>query len=139
MMVCGGCGSGISAQEKHKKLADGSVVRYVYYGCTRGKDINCKERYIEEKELVSQLNFIIDKIDLDESGIGEYFNKEFARYQKSNEVITGRLDEKIDVDINVKKYIKYSLENGTIYEKRAMLSCIRSKLVLLDKIITVRN
>ncbi|HWC57656.1 MAG TPA: recombinase family protein [Candidatus Paceibacterota bacterium] len=42
MMMCGLCGSGISADEKFKKLKNGEVARYVYYGCTKNKDKNCK-------------------------------------------------------------------------------------------------
>ncbi|NCC93145.1 MAG: hypothetical protein EOM10_07650 [Opitutae bacterium] len=47
-MKCGHCGSGITAEEKFKKLLDGSVRRYVYYGCGRSKNQNCKNGYIRE-------------------------------------------------------------------------------------------
>ena len=41
LMSCGLCGSGITADEKFKKLNDGSTNRHVYYKCTRSRD---KER-----------------------------------------------------------------------------------------------
>jgi len=37
LMVCGLCGSGISAEEKYKQLKDGTSARYIYYGCGRSK------------------------------------------------------------------------------------------------------
>jgi DNA invertase Pin-like site-specific DNA recombinase len=42
LMTCGLCGSGISADEKFKKLKDGGANRHVYYGCTKasGTDVN---------------------------------------------------------------------------------------------------
>jgi len=45
MMTCGLCGSGVCADEKFKKLKDGSVNRHIYYGCSRSKDKNCKCGY----------------------------------------------------------------------------------------------
>ena len=41
MITCGLCESGITADEKFKKLKDGSTNRYVYYGCTKFKDKDC--------------------------------------------------------------------------------------------------
>jgi DNA invertase Pin-like site-specific DNA recombinase len=38
LMTCGLCGSGICADEKFKKLKDGSINRHVYYGCTKSKN-----------------------------------------------------------------------------------------------------
>jgi len=53
-MVCGLCGSGITADEKFKRPQNGKVHRYVYYGCSKSKDRNCKCSYIEEKTLIQQ-------------------------------------------------------------------------------------
>jgi site-specific DNA recombinase len=38
LITCRDCGSGITADEKFKKLKDGGVNRHVYYMCTRAKD-----------------------------------------------------------------------------------------------------
>ena len=51
-----------------KNLKDGSVNKYIYYGCTRARDINCKGGYIEEKVLIAQLLELMDKIDLRKLG-----------------------------------------------------------------------
>jgi hypothetical protein len=82
MFTCGACGSGVSAQEKYKNLKDGSVNKYIYYGCTKFKDKECKEGYIEEKVLMIQLLEIIDKIDLDKSGLKKKLEIEIERHKK---------------------------------------------------------
>lgn len=43
LIRCGHCGSGISADEKFKKLKDGGVNRHVYYFCTKARNIDCKK------------------------------------------------------------------------------------------------
>jgi len=39
-------GSEISAEEKWKKLKDGTHVKYIYYSCNGARDGNCKNHYI---------------------------------------------------------------------------------------------
>ena len=68
-MTCGLCGSGITADEKFKKQQNGNVHRYVYYGCTKVRDSNCKCGYINEVDLLKQFEELMDKIDIDEIGI----------------------------------------------------------------------
>jgi len=50
-MVYGYCGSGISAEEKYKKLRDGTNVKHIYYGCTRAR--HCKNKYLREEDLIA--------------------------------------------------------------------------------------
>lgn len=69
LMSCGLCGSGISAEEKYKPKKDGSHARYVYYGCSRARDRNCKNPYIREEELITKLIGLLDTIDVNELGI----------------------------------------------------------------------
>jgi len=70
LITCGLCGSGITAEEKYKKLkSNGLTVRYVYYGCTRSRDIHCKCGYIREEELIKQLIDLMDKLEIDKSFI----------------------------------------------------------------------
>ena len=45
MMTCGLCGSGICADEKFKKYKNGTITRYVYYGCTKARGADCKCGY----------------------------------------------------------------------------------------------
>ena len=59
LFTCGYCGSGISAEEKYKQLKDGTHARYIYYSCSRARDRHCKNKYIREEELITELLKII--------------------------------------------------------------------------------
>lgn len=134
MLTCGACSSGVTAQEKLKSLKDGSVAKYIYYGCTRARNINCKEGYIEEKVLISQLTEIIDRIDLDRSGIKKKLEAEIERHKKFHSGIMGKADESYSVkDADIRNYAKYLLTEGSIFEKRDLLMCLKSKINLIDK------
>ena len=137
LMECGLCGSGISACEKFKKHKNGNVHRYVYYKCTQGKDKNCKGQYIEEKDLVKQLEKIIDQTDLNEIGVKEKINKEITRFKKFQKVLLGS-DERVQVrEIDIKNYARFILKEGEESEKRELLSCLKSKISLNDKKISI--
>ena len=120
---------------KFKKLNDGTIKKYIYYGCTRGKDKKCKERYVEEKELIKQLMGLVDKISLNKLGIKEKIELELERYNKFRYGVLElkKEEEEKQKDIDIKNYAKYILKNGNLYEKRDLLSCLRSRLVLKDR------
>lgn len=136
LMICGLCQSGISACEKWKNHKNGNVHRYVYYGCTKNKDKDCKCGYIEEKDLISQFTTLVDKIDLDEIGMKEKIKIEVERFKKFQKNLLG-VKEKVEVgDIDIRNYAKYILKDGTDLEKRELLSCMKSKISLKNKIVS---
>ena len=137
LMKCGHCGSGITADEKFKKLSNGSVRRYVYYGCTRSRDLNCKCGYLREEELVKQLINILDEIDMDKLGIQGQFKEEVERYYRFSKGVLGinNKDFEKQKEIDIKNYAKYLLKEGSILEKRELLSNLQSKLVIKNKMI----
>ncbi len=137
MMTCGLCGSGISADEKFKKQQNGNIHRYVYYGCTKARDKDCKCGYIEEKELIKQFAELLDKIDIDEIGIREKLKFEVERVKKFQQGVLG-IKEKITVgDIDIRNYAKYILREGQDIEKRELLGCLRGKILLNNKVISL--
>lgn len=135
LIKCGHCGSGITADEKYKKQKNGNVHRYVYYGCTRSRDLHCKGGYIREEELINQLAALFDKIDINELGIQYKFEEEVSRYRKFRKNILGlERDKEVDREkIDIRTYAKYILREGTIVEKRQLLANIRSWLKLKNK------
>ena len=134
LLSCGACGSGITAQEKFKNLKDGSIAKYIYYGCTHSRNVNCKEGYIEEKVLISQLTEVIDGIDLDRSGIKKKLEAEIERHKKFHSGIMGKADESYSVkDADIRNYAKYLLTEGSIFEKRDLLACVKSRITLRNK------
>lgn len=130
MFICGGCGSGITAEEKQKPLKDGSIKKYIYYRCTHSKNLRCKEASIREEVLIDQLSEIIDTIDLDELGMRMKLEEEVSRYQKFTSGVFGQQAAPAMLGVDVRRYAKYVLREGTKDEKHELLSCLKSKMIL---------
>jgi len=129
-MKCGLCGSGVSATEKFKKLKDGTHNRHVYYGCTKAKDKNCKNQYINEIELIKQLQKLVDNMDLNKSGVKTKIQNEVKRFKKFQQTLLGNnTDVKVE-DVDVRNYVKFILKEGEADEKREFLNNLESGLVL---------
>ncbi|MGE4443482.1 MAG: recombinase family protein [Candidatus Altimarinota bacterium] len=134
MMKCGNCGSGITAHEKFKKLANGKILSYVYYNCTKARNLDCKERVIEENELIKQLIEMIEKLKIHEIEISSKLREEVERYN-SFQALFGKTQTMKNVakNVQIKDYIKYLLREGERDEKREVLSYIKSDLFIRDK------
>jgi len=140
LITCGLCGSSICADEKFKKLASGGTAHYIYYGCNRSKDLQCKCGYIREEELIKQLVDIIDQLDLKESEVLKKYEGEMIRLKKFQQTILGvtkKMEPESELDL--KLYAKYILENGGLHEKREFLGSINSEILLTHKILTVKR
>ncbi len=137
IMTCALCGSGICADEKFKKLKDGSVNRHVYYGCTKSKDKDCKCGYIKETDLIQQFVKILTHINLNEIGMREKIKYEVERIKKFQQSILG-IKQQIQVkDVDIRDYAKFILKDGTVEEKRELLTCFKSKILLKEKNICI--
>lgn len=139
LMTCGLCGSGVCADEKFKKQKNGNVHRHVYYGCTRSKDMNCRGGYVNEPDLIKQFEQLIDTIDLNEIGIKDKLKSEVERFKKFQQIALGIRDNIQSDDIDVRNYARYVLHYGTNIEKRELLSCLKSKIILTEKKISLVN
>jgi DNA invertase Pin-like site-specific DNA recombinase len=139
LITCGHCGSGVTAEEKYKKLKDGTINRYVYYGCTRSRNLHCKGGYIREEELIDQLIKTMDQIDINEIGMKHKFEEEVARLTKFQKSFFGEAHIKKQKDIDLRSYAKYLLKEGSVIEKRELLACMKSRFVMTAKILTLRN
>lgn len=140
LLVCGYCGSGISAEEKYKDLKNGTQAKYVYYGCGRSKDRNCKNKYIQEPELISELLKIIDKVSLNEIGIKAKMEEEIKRFNIFQRSILNTKEKfEYPTEANVKNYVKYILKEGSKTEKREVLGNLRSRITYKDKELSLIN
>lgn len=140
LFTCGYCGSGISAEEKWKELKDGTNAKYVYYSCSRARDRNCKNKYIREEELITELLKILDKVDINELGMRQKLEDEIARFnifQRSVLQTTVKSDK--DHVTDIRNYAKYILKEGTVMEKRELLANLRSRIVYKDKELKLNN
>ncbi|KKR15346.1 MAG: Recombinase [Parcubacteria group bacterium GW2011_GWC1_39_29] len=137
LMSCKLCGSGVCADEKFKKQKNGNIHRYVYYGCTKKRDLTCTSGYIKEEDLVIQFQNLLNIIDLNEIGIKDKLRGEVERFKKFHYMFLGT-KEKISIDdINIRNYAKYLLAEGTDTEKRELMSCFKSKILLANKIVAL--
>lgn len=135
LIKCGLCGSGITAEEKFKNLKDNTTARYVYYGCNRSRNRDCKGGYLREEDLILQLSEIIDEIDLDKIGISNRMKQDLDRHAKFQIAVLGipPKDMPRKSQIDAKSYLKYILKYGAAAEKREILSCIKSTILMKDK------
>lgn len=138
LMTCGLCGSTVTANEKFKPKENGTISRYVYYGCSRFRDRNCKSGYMREESLIEQLAGLMDIIDLDEISIKEKIKNEIERNRKFQLGLLGVKEKTIKAgDIDIRNYAKYILRDGTATEKRELLTCLRSRVTMAEKRISI--
>lgn len=116
-------------EEKHRKLKNGSFNMHVYYGCTKYNDLHCKCGYIKKEDLIEQLSGMMDKLIMDDSEIKQKIECEIKRYKKFRYGVLGlkESNEKIEETLDHKKYAKYILSQGTIEEKRELISNLKGK------------
>lgn len=139
LFTCGYCQSGISAEEKYKQLKNGTTAKYIYYGCSRARDRNCKNKYIREEELITELLKIIDKVNINELGMRQKLLDEIKRFNKLQKIVNNKTGQALveENDVNIRQYAKYLLKEGSVVEKRELLANLRSRLVYKDKKITL--
>ena len=134
LMICGLCGSGVTGEEKFKQLANGTVTRYVYYGCTDGKRTGCRNPYIREDKLVESLIRIIDNIDMNELGIKNKFQEEISRYNHFRKMVLKIGDKPLDQDeVDIRAYAKYVLREGNMEERRELLALLKGRVKVQEK------
>ena len=85
--------------------------------------------------MIEQLTQVIDKLDINDLGLKHQFNEEIERYYKFSKGLLGLKDADFNKQksIDMKNYAKYVLREGSIIEKREVLGCLESKLVMMDK------
>lgn len=139
MMTCRLCGSGICADEKFKKYKNGTVTRYVYYGCTKARGADCKCGYTEEKDILRQFEELIDIISLNEIEVKEKIKSDLDRFSKMQKFFLGIKDKIALPNVDIRGYAKYVLREGTNEEKREMLRCLKSRIYLAEKRISLEK
>ena len=134
LIHCGLCGSGVCAEEKFKKLKNGKVLHYVYYGCNRSRDRHCKCGYIREARLIKDLMDQIDSLSLNDKSVRKKFQAEFNRATRFQRKFLGskKIETKVS-ELDIKSYVKHVLSEGSVEEKRELLGEIENKLVLRDR------
>jgi site-specific DNA recombinase len=139
LFTCGLCGSGITADEKFKKLKGGGTNRHIYYKCTKVRDIKCKNGYLNETDLVLQLSKVIDKLDFNKVAIKEKVVDEVNRFKKFQNRLLKSQTQILFKEIDLKDYVKFILEDGDPTEKREILSCFKNRLTISGREIVLKD
>jgi hypothetical protein len=138
LITCGLCGSTFSAEEKYKQLKDGTVAKYIYYGCGRARDLHCKNTYLREEELIDQLIQALDQVDFNNLGIQYRFEEELKRFNKFQRGVLGLNGSKVlHEEVDLRTYAKYILKEGTGAEKRELMGCFKSKIKITKGILVI--
>jgi len=138
LFTCGYCQSGISAEEKWKQLKDGTHAKYIYYSCARSRDRNCKNKYIREEDLITELLKILDKVNINELGMRQKLEDEIARFNIFQRSVLGATEKlQTNKETDIRNYAKYILKEGAVTEKRELLANLRSRIIYKDKVLTL--
>lgn len=135
LFKCGTCGSGVTAEEKIKRCAGNTTRRYVYYHCNQSKNFRCKEPYIREEAVIESLIKILDKLTFDQISKKEQLKNELNRFQRFNSAVFGqKVDNQLEIEqTSIKRFVRYIFQDGTREEKRELLSCLDTTLLLKNK------
>lgn len=87
---------------------------------------------------LEQLADLMNEIHLDEIGMKGKIKEEIERHKKFESGLLGVKSTAVKIaDIDIRNYAKYILRDGTIAEKRELLTCLRSKITIAEKRIRV--
>lgn len=139
MIKCGLCGSGITADEKFKKLKNGGANRHVYYRCAKSKDKDCKNPAINEDDLIKEFQKLSQKLDLDEVSITSKIQDEIKRFKKLQSMFLGKENTPDIKNVDLRDYVKFTLKEGSILEKRAILECFKNEIILKEKSLSLNE
>jgi len=80
----------------------------------------------------------MDKINLDELGVKSKVEQKIIRLNRFKAML-GEKERNKNIEVNARDYAKYLLKEGTLVEKRELLSFLESKLILKDKKILIQK
>ncbi|MGI6423087.1 MAG: recombinase family protein [Candidatus Dojkabacteria bacterium] len=144
---CGNCGSGITAEIKYRVLKSTKVNTHVYYHCCQSKDLDCREPYITEEELISQLISYLPQMRIDKRYLIKEFNDEIKRVNNMRKVIENskymgveltphRVSgvEKTNItETMIRNYLLHILQFGNPQERLRILEGIKSRFILSNR------
>ena len=95
-------------------------------------------RYTEEKDILKQFEELIEKIDINEIQIKEKIKADVEKFTNLQNFFLGT-KEKVNIpSVDIRGYARYVLREGSDNEKRELLGCLKSRIVLSNKVITLR-
>lgn len=93
---------------------------------------------MREEDLTEQFVQLMDRLDLNETGLKVKFEDELKRFNKFHRGVLGvKGKAEAHQDIDLRDYAKYVLREGSNEEKRELMGCFRSSISLKNKAISL--
>ncbi len=128
LLKCGQCGADITAQDKFKTLKKtGEVKRFVYYNCTRRKDPNCTEKYINEDKLCELMKDFIEE-NYATIKISDKLRAKVDKHMYVTKTLLTHYDISRELNDPFVEYARYALISGTENEKTSLAAGMETKL-----------
>jgi len=128
LLKCGQCGADITAQDKFKTLKkSGEVKRFVYYNCTRRKDPNCTEKYINEDKLCELLKDFIETHH-SEIKIGDKLRAKVDKHMYVTNTLLTHYNIDRELSDPFVEYARYVLISGTENERTSLAAGIETAI-----------
>ena len=124
LFKCYSCRSGVCGEEKRRKLKNGGFHRHVYYHCTRSRNRSCKEKYIEEKDLIRLLLKTIKEIPDEQLVITSNLKDAMEEYKKIIREANYLSKDNYDGELEIRDYIEYIIREGSPKARRELISYI---------------
>jgi len=132
LLACGRCGADITAQEKVKIIKKtGDYKRFVYYNCTRRKDPNCPEKYINEDNLCVLLQEFIEQ-NYKDIRITDKLQAKIEKHYHTTQTLLGHYKIQQKLDEPLIEYARYILSRGTENDRTAFAAGIETKLQIRE-------
>ena len=135
LFKCASCGATIVGEDKYRKLTSGNTNYHVYYHCSRQVDYSCEEPYIDEDILMLRIIKFIQGLDQNKLNLNGKLKFDLENFTKTKkEILSSNYiysEENIDPDLG--EYARYILKEGTITDKRNLITGLNLEIYLHDK------
>jgi site-specific DNA recombinase len=138
-LKCGGCGYGITASEKFKKIKGGSIRRYVYYHCTKKGADPCPEPSIREDILIEELLRIAETAPLNRSIVGAKLEQELQRLSMFSQSVLENDQTTLKKEYDLRNYVKFIIRSGTTEERKNAIDMLGAQLILKGQKLDIIN
>jgi len=149
---CGSCGGSVTAEIKYRRTKANQVNTHIYYHCNRIKKYDCKEPYITEQELITQLIGHLPNIKLNTHYLMQEFEIEVKRLQHLKATVIDKFTPRFEVTQHntgmqntvevsssqteiIREYLLHVLQYGTPEERLKILGGVKSKFILSSRLV----
>ncbi|HUD44474.1 MAG TPA: recombinase family protein [Patescibacteria group bacterium] len=140
LFKCASCGASIVAEDKYRKRKARPSVYHIYYHCSRKKDYDCPEPFVNEEKLIKELLRYINFTNMAHPQTIKQtpaLNCYLDEYRKVREMIL--LQQDIDPNhqpLDLYEYAKYALRNGSMDEKKVLINSLGENLYIHDRFVS---